>query len=150
MAGFRFALQPLLKARRHQEQTAQLGVAELERERLTVEDRIRRKQRALSSGRRDLRTSLTGHLHLASLRGHAGSALRLMRDAQRDVLELAGVHKRLDAARATLLVATTSRRAVELLKQRRLEAWQRREDRRETDALDELAVFSAARKENTP
>ena len=147
MVRFRFALDPLLKVRHRHEQVAQREVAELQRERLTMEDRIRAKQRLLAEGRLARRTALTGTLNIDALRGHAGSTLRVMRDAQRDVLELAGVHKRLESARAKLIDATRARRAVELLRERRYEVWRREHERRETAALDELATIAAGRKE---
>jgi flagellar FliJ protein len=147
MVRFRFALDPLLKTRGRHEQAIQREVADLERERLAMEDRIRRKQRLFAEGRDARRDSLTGTLNIDALRGHAGSALRVMRDTQRDVLELAGVHRRLDLARARLIEATRARRAVELLRERRYEAWRRDHERRETAAQDELATIAAGRKE---
>jgi flagellar export protein FliJ len=78
---------------------------------------------------------------------HASSSMQILRDAQRIVLELAGVHKRLEAARAELIEATKQRRAVELLRDRRFAEWRNAENKRETAAIDELAVIAAARKD---
>ena len=75
------------------------------------EERIRRKQQSLAAGKLDLRGELSGMLQIAALRGHAASTLRLMRDAQRIVLELAGVHNRIEASRSRLLEAARQRRA---------------------------------------
>ena len=61
------------------------------------------------------------------------------------VVRLAGVHQRLDAARLALIKATAARRGVEVLRERRYEAWKREQDRAEAAALDELAVMRAAR-----
>jgi flagellar biosynthesis chaperone FliJ len=72
---------------------------------------------------------------------HAASALHEMRDAQRLVIELAGVHRRLEAARVALGTAVRQRQAIEALRERRYRAWLRRRDRAETMALDELAVM---------
>ncbi|MEM9560896.1 MAG: flagellar FliJ family protein, partial [Planctomycetota bacterium] len=58
--------------------------------------------------------------------------------AQAAVVRLAGVYERLDRARLELLEAATARRAVELLRDRRLEAWKRDELRREQLVLDDL------------
>ena len=85
-------------------------------------------------------------LQAADMRGvrfQAGAATRLIASAQRAVLELAGVHKRLEAARAVLLEATKRRKAVELLKERRFEEWQQEQARREAAATDEIAVMRA-------
>jgi flagellar export protein FliJ len=71
--------------------------------------------------------------------------MQLMRTAQRLVLELAGVHKRLEAARAGLIEATKQRRAMELLHDRQLARFKAAIERRETAAFDDMAVIAAAR-----
>ena len=147
MTRFIFALEPLLKERLRNEQAAQRVVAQIERERITLENRIRTKQQAISQGKHELKGKLVGNLDLTGLRGHASSSLRLMRDAQREVLELAGIHKRLDLSRQKLLEASRRRRAVELLREKRFEDWKYMQEKRELAAQDELAVIAAARKE---
>ena len=78
---------------------------------------------------------------------YAGAALQHMRYAQRLVLELAGVHRRLDAARERLREASRKRQAMERLRERRFAEWRAAQEKAETSALDELAVSAAARKE---
>ena len=82
-----------------------------------------------------------------AVRLQSGAAVRLAAAAQRKALELAGVLKRLESARAELLEATKRKKAVELLKERRFEEWKRDQDRRELAAVDELAVMAAGRKD---
>jgi flagellar FliJ protein len=147
MARFRFKLEPLLRARKLAEQRKQRAVAECEAQRMALEDALRRQQQFIVSGKQDLRDQLVGALDVSSMRAHAGATIQLMRKAERMVLELAGVHRRLDAARAELIEATRSRRAVELLKERRLQEFNKSIERAEAAALDELAVQAAARKE---
>ena len=147
MARFRFALQPLLAARCRQEQSCQHAMAQLQRHRLDLEQRLRRYQEVLASSKLDLRGRLVGALDTNALRKHAGQSQQVLRSAQQVVLELAGVQKRMEGARAELLKATTERRAVELLRDRRLAEWKRRIEKAETAALDELAVQAAARRE---
>lgn len=147
MASFVFAMEPLLKERLRSEQAAQRVVALIERERITLENRIRAKQESISQGKHELKGQLVGTLDLTGLRGHASSTLRLMRDAQRDVLELAGIHKRLDVSRLKLLEASRRRRVVEILREKRFEDWKRMQEKREFAEQDELAVIAAARKE---
>ena len=149
MSKFVFALEPLLRARRVEEESAQRAVADIQRERYALEDRIRRKQQAITIGKGEQQHCLTGVLDMTILRGHAGSTLRLMRDAQRIVLELAGLHKRLEVARDKLREDTRRRRVVELLRERRFASWKRTQEKIERDSLDELAVITAARKEKT-
>jgi flagellar FliJ protein len=145
MAKFRFTLEPLLKVRRHAEQAHQRAVSQLEVQRMQIEEQLRRQQAGISDGRESLRSGLTGRVDVHSLRLHAGASMQLMRTAQRLVLELAGVHKRLEAARAGLIEATKQRRAMELLRDRQLTRFKAAGERRETAALDEMAVIAAAR-----
>jgi hypothetical protein len=59
-----------------------------------------------------------------------------------------GLHRRIDAARLELLKATTDRKAVEVLRQRRYEAWRAEQARREAIALDEISTMRAGRMED--
>lgn len=153
MPKFVFKLEAVLKQRLAEERERQLAVAALERERQQLEDLIRSYQRDLTSERDELREQLTGErmgtatLDLRGVRFQAGASLRLVTLAQRTVLQLAGVHKKIDAARLLLLEATTRRKGVEMLRERRLEEWKLEQKKREEAALDELNVVRAARAE---
>jgi flagellar export protein FliJ len=68
----------------------------------------------------------------------------MIASAQRAVVRLAGVQKRLEMARLDLIAATAERRGVEVLRERRFEAWKREQDRREAAAMDEMAVMRAS------
>ncbi len=140
MARFRFRLEPLLTVRRRREQTAQRKVAELERLRTGLEDALRRHQEQISTGKSSLRDRLVGTLDVADLRSHAGATIGHLRSANRILLDLAGVHRRLESARSELVEASRQRRAVELLRDRRYEAWRHAIDRAEDAAIDELAT----------
>jgi flagellar export protein FliJ len=65
--------------------------------------------------------------------------------AQQIALRLAGVLKRLEAARAELAAKAAERRAIELLKERQLEAFRRDELAKESRVLDDLASSAATR-----
>lgn len=151
MARFVFELQAVLSARRAQERAKQRAVAELEAQRLAAENEIRACRERLEAERDDLRDALAGEraapgaVNLAHVRMQAAASLHVVADAQRAVLRLAGLMKRLDAARLDLLEATTRRKAVETLRERRLEAFMDEQRRRERAAADELAVMHAAR-----
>lgn len=142
---FKFSLQALLRVRHMQEQSLQLKVAEIERERLQTEEILRRQQHQLAEGKQVLRDNLVGRLRLDDLRMHATSSMSVMKAAHRLVLELAGTHRRLEAARAELILATQRRRAVELLRERRFSDWKRDIEHAETRMMDDLAVNAAAR-----
>jgi flagellar FliJ protein len=145
MPRFQFALEGLLRARRAVEQQHQRAVAAVERERLSLEDRLRSQQQEIVAARQMLRDSLVGQVDAHALRLHASASIHQMRQAQRMALELAGAHRRLEQARLLLVEAARARRAIELLREGRLAQWRALQEKAETDALDELAVFAAAR-----
>lgn len=143
MARFRFELEAVLQHRIRLEQEQQRVVAELETSRAALESAIRSCQDGLVRERAEMRAVLAAN-DIRGARFQAGAATRLVGSAQRAVLELAGVHKRLEGARAMLLEATKRRKAVELLKDRRFEEWRQLQAKREAEAIDEMAVMRAA------
>lgn len=152
MAGFKFDLQAVLEQRELRERERQVGVAALEAERVRIEQEIRGFKNQIEATREDLRRALgseradPGSADLRAARREAASSLHLIARAQQSVLRLAGVHARLDRARADLLKATVDRKAVEALRDRRLRAWRQERDRRETAAIDEINVMRGARR----
>lgn len=149
MAKFVFRFEAVLTQRRSEERRAQLAVAQVERERARVEGVIRDYQRGVVAAREDLREHLAGggRVDLRAVRLQAGASLHLVGLAQRAVLDLAGVHKRLDAARLDLLRAAIRRKAIEALRDRHREAWASAMARREAAELDELMIMRAGRVE---
>ena len=146
MARFRFQLQALLDARKRVEDVHRREVAELEIERNRLEDDLRRRQTSIVDARCETKEGLVGAVRPHLLRAAANASMSLMRDAQRSVLELAGLHRRLEAARAGLSEASKERRAIELVKERRFEAWKLDLERREQASLDEIATNAGARR----
>jgi flagellar export protein FliJ len=146
---FIFDLEPVLKHRLAIERQHQLAVATLERERSVLEEEVRGYQCDIVREKQDLREQLdsAATLDLRGVRFQAGASLRLITLAQRAVVRLAGLHKRIDAARLDLLQAAMRRKAVETLKERRSEEWKHEQKRRESAAADELNVMHAARPE---
>ena len=149
MARFRFELQVVLEHRQRIEQERQKAVAELDTQRVGLETVIRRCQEGLATERVHTRTLLEGS-DLRGVRYQVAATTRLTATAQRAVLELAGVHKRLEAARAALLEAAKNRKAVELLRDKRWAEWMEREKKLEAAAVDELAVMRARHGGDTP
>lgn len=152
MAKFVFQFEALLTQRRAVERQRTLDLAEIERARLALEERIRAFQVEVEQERGELRDQLlsarsggAAPLDLRGVRFQANSALKLIAKAQHTVIQLAGVHQRLDAARLSLLQAVMERKAVEALRERQLEEWKREQDRRQTAAMDDLAGVRAAR-----
>lgn len=148
MPRFVFKLQPVLDQRAREERDQMLVVSELERERLALESRIRGCQQMMSDERRELTQTLGagGRVDLHSVKMQAGASLRHSFDAQRAVLELAGVFRRLEEARGELVRVTARRRAVEMLRDQQREAFDRAQDKRETHELDEMSVLRHARR----
>lgn len=153
MARFRFELETVLEVRRSVERDKQLAVAALERQRLDIEARIREYQRQIDGERVDLQAHLRSEaaggagVDLDVVRLQANASLHLVGKAHQEVLRLAGLHRKIDAARLDLLKATTERKAVEVLRQRRLDAWNAEQRRREALALDEIVTMRAGRQE---
>ena len=149
MARFVFKLQPVLEQRERNERDKMLVVAELERARLALESRIRMCQQMMSDERRTLAQALGvgQRVDLQAVKLQAGASLKHNFDAQRAVLELAGVYRKLESARAELAQASASKKAVEMLRDQQREAFEREQDRRETRELDEMSVMRHARRE---
>lgn len=149
MPRFVFELDPVLEQRAREEREHQKAVADLERQRTALEDEIRACQRAIDQERDDLRTLLGagggGAVDLRGARMQAGASLHHMARAQRAVLKLAGLHKRIGIARAALLEATKRRKAVENLRERRYEQWKREQHAAEARELDDLSVMRFGR-----
>ncbi len=154
MAGkFKFRLQPVLDQRERIEQAKQLRVAELERERLAVEETLRTCQRDIQAAKVDLRERLSGaHTGVADptmgrgmvvipeVRAQASASIHLEAKARLAAMELAGAYKRLERARQELLQAATAKKAVELLKERRFDEWRKERSRVEASMTDEAAT----------
>ncbi|MEM1329316.1 MAG: hypothetical protein AAGG07_02015 [Planctomycetota bacterium] len=150
MARFRFELEPVLRQRKLAEREHQREVASLERERLTIEGTLRRWQGSIRQERADMRTAHEaneGRMDLDAVRVQSHATLGMVMRAQRAAIELSGVMKRLDAARAQLAEAAAARKAIERLRERRLEAWRGAQKAAEAAALDELAVMRHGRAE---
>ncbi|MAC18365.1 MAG: hypothetical protein CMJ23_01575 [Phycisphaerae bacterium] len=146
MPRFRFELQAVLDARKRAEDLRRREVATLEMERRDLEAGIRGRQQSIVDSREETREGLVGAIHPDRLRASANASLAMMRDAQRSVLELAGIHRRLETARGTLKEASRDRRAIELVRERRFETWKSEIERREQSALDEIATIRGARR----
>ena len=159
MARFVFELEALLRKRLHDEREQTGRVAAIERERIALEAEIRGYQSTIVEEKRDLARRLSseragdgageawrgGGVDLRAVRMQANASLSLIDRAQRAVLRLKAVHDRLDAARLELVDLTTKRRAIELLKEQRFEAWTRERLKREQAELDEIAVLRHGR-----
>jgi flagellar protein FliJ len=143
VARFRFNLERVLEQRQHAEQMCQRTVAELEIERLGLENTIRECQERLAREQSGQRDALVGG-HLLEVRHQVAASGAIRQEAQRAVIELAGLHRRLERARHDLLEAMRDRKAIELLRERRYHEWRMQQEKRDVAAMDEIAVVSAS------
>lgn len=142
MARFVFELEALLEQRRRAERERMKAVAQIERERVEIEAAALRLARAMRDEREVLRGELAGAtgVDLGRVRMQANASLHGIRRTHALALDGAAVLKRLEAARGELLEATTRRRAVKLLRERRHEAWLAGERAKEAREVDELVT----------
>lgn len=118
--------------------------AAAEREARAIEDRVR-------AGREDWRDRLgsgsggSGGVEIASVRMQAGATLRDLAELKRAALTQAAAERELERARVVLLDATARRRAIEELRERRLEEWKADAVRTEQRVIDDLVVSRPAR-----
>lgn len=151
MAKFVFKLTPLLEQRRREQRERQRVVAEIESERLVLEQRLRQHQETIEQGRGALRDMLApdgaeaGMVRSELVRWCAASPVAVDRLARQVVLQLAGVHRRLEQARNQLRLADVRLKAVELLRDKQYQRWRDEMNRRESGELDEIATMRAAR-----
>jgi len=149
MAVFRFKLQPVLEMREREEREKKLVLAEFERERMELENRIRGYQRNIETEQSSLAQMLgtQGGVDLRGARLQANAAVSNRFSAQRAVLELAGVHHQIENARTELAEASARRKAVELLRDRQREAFELEQRRRESIEMDDMSVMRHSRRQ---
>ncbi|MEQ9206918.1 MAG: flagellar export protein FliJ [Phycisphaerales bacterium] len=151
MAGFKFKLQPVLEMREREEREKKLALADLERERMWIENRIRGYQQNIETEQSSLAQMLgtQGGVDLRGARLQANAAVSNRFSAQRAVLELAGVHHQIERARTELAEASARRKAVELLRDRQQEAFELEQRRRESIEMDDMSVMRYSRGQGT-
>lgn len=149
MAKFVFELEAVLRQRTAVERAKQMAVAELDGKRLMLEDVIRDLQGSISHEKMGLREELGSGavVNLAAVKMQIHASFRLTAKIQQYAIALSGVHEKLVRAREELRAASAARKAIENLKQARMEAWRRELDRKEAAELDEISIMSAARRE---
>ncbi|MFI4872994.1 MAG: flagellar export protein FliJ [Phycisphaerales bacterium JB061] len=146
MAKFRFRFQPVLRQRELAERDEQLKVAEVEQQRLRLEERLRQCQQRLDFEQQALNSMVSSAaVNPRDARSQSAAILVAKGEAQRLAVELAGVYKRLESARQKLAEAATHRRSMELLRDNHKAKWRSEINAAEDRAMDELAVLRSAR-----
>lgn len=147
MAKFVFDLESLLEQRRREERACMKAVGEIERDRLELERQAFGFERQSQEERDLLQTELGEgqRVDLTRVRLQANASLHAVRKTTELALRSAAVTHRLEGARERLREAAARRKAVELLRERRFEAWLREQRRVEDRDLDELTTSRYAR-----
>lgn len=130
-----------------------LEVADLERARIAAEDRLRGMQEQIARAKHEMRERLGAgamaaggvKVNLSDVRLQAGASIHAVGAAQKMAVELAGCYQRVERARQDLIKAMTARKAVGVLRQRRLEEWKYEQARREQAFMDEIVSARTAR-----
>lgn len=134
--------------RKREERERQLAVAEIEREKVELENELRGCHDTVAREREDLRARLeSGAVDLRGARWQAHASLDAMRRSHHAALRLAGVFARIELARRALMAAASKRKAVELLRERAYTEWRTKHEKRERIELDEIGSRLAAARE---
>jgi flagellar FliJ protein len=152
VAKFVFKLDPLLEHRRRIERDHRVKVAAIEAERSALESELRSLSEQAERSREGLRGALSpggggpagGVALAAAARWQAAATMSMDVRSRAVAVKLAGVLKRLEAARALLVEASKARRAVERLRERRYEAYVHEAARAELAELDDISTMRAA------
>lgn len=140
MARFIFQLEPLLKHRQMIEDQAQRALAMGMRQRMILENELRRHQETIRDDKQLMGQSLMGQVDVPRIRQHAMHVGQVAVRAQEIGFRMVELHHRIEQARGELVQAMQQRKAVELLRDKQLRRWKREQNRRETSQLDELAT----------
>ena len=140
MAGFSFRLETVLKQRMTIEDQRQRDLAQVMRERMILEGQLRQMQQTISESRQQLADGLVGRVDLGGVSNFARYSAQARLRAQAIVARLAGIEKRVAAARQLLVEAMRDRKAMEILRDREYARWRRSEAQREAAELDEVGT----------
>ncbi len=146
MAKFVFTLQPVLDHRLLTEEQRQRELGALLQEKNGKLNRLRSMQEEISASRRSLGSGLVGQVDMQEVAAFAGFSLQVRARAQDLVMALAQLEKRIEAARQRLLAATRERQALELLRDKQLAQWRRRQERREAAETDDMTCGQYTRR----
>jgi flagellar export protein FliJ len=156
MARFVFSLEAALEQRRRVERERQLAVAKIERMRVEAEEKVRAVQQRLTAERNDMRALLgsggaegVGRVSVTSVRLQATAGLHGLAQLRTLAIELAGILKRLETARAQLMAAAVARKAVEKLREQQFTRWKLEQAHRESAELDDLTLMRTGRTDDS-
>jgi len=145
MPRFTFKLEVVLRQRRRVEDEHQRALAQLLRERLILHTQLRTMQDTIRTDKQLMASALVGRVDVHRIRSHATHGAQVTQRAHGIVARLAALERQIESSRTQLLEATKARQAIELLRDRQRERFDRVMKRREAASLDEMAVQQFAR-----
>ena len=140
MAKFQFRFEPVLRQRQAAEDHCQRELALLLRQRMILQSQLTSMQRTIGDSKRNLADGLVATVDLHRVSQFARYSGQETQRARQIVVRMSGLEKQIEQAREQLLDATGARRTMELLRDRHHEKWRTQQQRRETIAMDELAL----------
>jgi flagellar FliJ protein len=141
MAQFTFKLQAVLRQRELLEQECQRDLALVEADRVAVQTELKRLDDMLRAAVTDLRDNqLRGELNLSFLAAHRRFILATQRQTALWLQKMEAAQKKVDVVRLKLAEAAKQRRIIEKLRERQQAAWAEAINRKETAAMDEIAM----------
>jgi flagellar export protein FliJ len=146
MAQFLFKLAPVLRHRKNVEQEHQRDVAVIEARLNELEWQLRALDADVQRTNEHMRQNhLVGRIAPDLLAAHRRYLTATQRRALEIAQQMATVQRSLDEARLALATAARDHKILEKLQDRQRAAWQSELDRRERNALDEVATQMAHR-----
>jgi len=145
MAVFRFQFETVLRHRRSLEEARLRELRALADQRAAMQAEIRGLQEAITRSRRELGGSLIGKVDLVQVARFAQFGGQTRFRVQGIALGMAALERSIGQATQLVVEARRDRRALEVLRERRFEAWKREQDRREAVELDDLSAGVSAR-----
>jgi len=137
MPGFNFKYQAVLDHRRHVEDGRQRELAQVLRQRMILMSQLQQMQQTIVESRQSLADGLVGAVDLQRISQFARYSGESRARAHGIVRKLSLLERDVDDARQQLIAASRDRKAMELLHDRHRDDWRKRQDRRETEMLDE-------------
>jgi flagellar FliJ protein len=146
MAQFLFKLAPVLRHRKNVEHERQRDVAVIQARLNELESQLRALDADVQRSNEHMRQNhLVGRIAPDLLAAHRRYLGATQRRALEIAQQMANVQRSLDEARLALAAAARDRKILEKLQDKQRASWQAEGDRREGNALDEVAMQMAHR-----
>jgi flagellar FliJ protein len=146
MKRFSFSLQSILELRERDEEDAKMALAEKEAELIRCKGEQQQLEQNLIQFQLEQKEERTSGQSVAELSYSVHWRNKLKLDIVHKNQEMEEIRSDIDLARANLLEATKKRKGMELLREKKLEQWQKERNRKDQEFLDELAGNAHIRK----